>query len=121
MDLRDTAEEAAFRSEVQAWLEANLTDELRGGRFGERRFEQASREWSRKLFDAGYAGLTWPKPYGGDQLPTEDFPVLAGLALEGKLDLERMVTRVASLEGVETAFRDLQAGTVIRTVILFDP
>ena len=29
MDLRDTPEEAAFRSEVQAWLEANLTDELR--------------------------------------------------------------------------------------------
>jgi alkylation response protein AidB-like acyl-CoA dehydrogenase len=69
VDLRDTAEEAAFRSEVQAWLEANLTDELRGGRFGERRFEQASREWSRKLFDAGYAGLTWPKPYGGAGAP----------------------------------------------------
>ena len=69
MDLRDTPEEAAFRSEVQAWLEANLTDELRGGRFGERRFEQASREWSRKLFDAGYAGLTWPKPYGGAGAP----------------------------------------------------
>ena len=69
MDLRDTPEEAAFRSEVQAWLEANLTDELRGGRFGERRFERASREWSRKLFDAGYAGLTWPKPYGGAGAP----------------------------------------------------
>ena len=69
MDLRDTPEEAAFRSEVQAWLEGNLTDELRGGRFGERRFEHASREWSRKLFDAGYAGLTWPKPYGGAGAP----------------------------------------------------
>jgi alkylation response protein AidB-like acyl-CoA dehydrogenase len=69
VDLRDTPEETAFRSEVQAWLEANLTDELRGGRFGERRFEQASREWSRKLFDAGYAGLTWPKPYGGAGAP----------------------------------------------------
>jgi alkylation response protein AidB-like acyl-CoA dehydrogenase len=69
VDLRDTPDEAAFRSEVQAWLEANLTDELRGGRFGERRFEQASREWSRKLYDAGYAGLTWPKPYGGAGAP----------------------------------------------------
>jgi len=69
VDLRDTPEEAAFRSEVQAWLAGNLTDELRGGRFGERRFEQASREWSRKLFDAGYAGLTWPKPYGGAGAP----------------------------------------------------
>jgi alkylation response protein AidB-like acyl-CoA dehydrogenase len=69
VDLRDTPEEAAFRSEVQGWLEANLTDELRGGRFGERRFEQASRKWSRKLYDAGYAGLTWPKPYGGAGAP----------------------------------------------------
>jgi alkylation response protein AidB-like acyl-CoA dehydrogenase len=69
VDLRDTPEEAAFRSEVQGWLEANLTDELRGGRFGERRFEQASREWSRKLYDAGYAGLTWPRPYGGAGAP----------------------------------------------------
>jgi alkylation response protein AidB-like acyl-CoA dehydrogenase len=69
VDLRDTPEEAAFRSEVQAWLEANLTEALRGGRFGERRFEQASREWSRKLSDAGYAGLTWPKAYGGAGAP----------------------------------------------------
>jgi alkylation response protein AidB-like acyl-CoA dehydrogenase len=69
VDLRDTPDEAAFRSEVQAWLEANLTAEERGGRFGERRFEQASRGWSRKLYDAGYAGLTWPKPYGGAGAP----------------------------------------------------
>jgi alkylation response protein AidB-like acyl-CoA dehydrogenase len=65
VDLRDNPDEAAFRSEVQAWLADNLTDDLRGSRFGERRFEDASREWSRKLFEAGYAGLTWPKEYGG--------------------------------------------------------
>jgi alkylation response protein AidB-like acyl-CoA dehydrogenase len=69
VDLRDTPEEAAFRGEVQAWLEANLSAELRGGRFGERRFEAASRDWSRKLFDAGYAGLTWPTEYGGAGAP----------------------------------------------------
>jgi alkylation response protein AidB-like acyl-CoA dehydrogenase len=69
VDLRDTPEEAAFRSEVDAWIEANLTDELRGGRFGERRFEEVGREWSRKLYEAGYAGLTWPKEYGGAGAP----------------------------------------------------
>ena len=43
MDLRDTPEEAAFRGEVQAWLDANLTDDLRAGRYGDRRFEDAAR------------------------------------------------------------------------------
>jgi alkylation response protein AidB-like acyl-CoA dehydrogenase len=64
MDLRDTPEEAAFRAELRAWIEENLTDEIRTGRF-----EEAGREWSRKLFDAGYAGLTWPKEYGGAGAP----------------------------------------------------
>ncbi|MHB1243166.1 MAG: acyl-CoA dehydrogenase family protein, partial [Gaiellaceae bacterium] len=64
MDLRDTPEEAAFRAELRAWIEANLTDEMRRGRLAE-----SGREWSRKLFDAGYAGLTWPKEYGGAGAP----------------------------------------------------
>ena len=27
------------------------------------------REWSRKIYDAGYAGLTWPEEYGGRSAP----------------------------------------------------
>src|SRR5687767_15385456 len=64
MDLRDTPEEATFRSELRSWIDENLTDEIRGGRF-----EEAGRVWSRKLFEAGYAGLTWPKEYGGAGAP----------------------------------------------------
>ena len=64
MDLRDTPEEAAFRAELRAWIETNLTDEIRRGRF-----EEAGRDWSRKLHEAGYAGLTWPKEYGGAGAP----------------------------------------------------
>ncbi len=70
MDLRDTPEEAAFRAELRAWLEANLPEERRGWRGGEQRFgDDFGREWSRKLYDAGYAGLTWPKEYGGAGAP----------------------------------------------------
>jgi alkylation response protein AidB-like acyl-CoA dehydrogenase len=69
VDLRDSPDEAAFRGEVREWLEANLPDELRGGRSGEQRFEGAVREWSRKLHEAGYAGLTWPSEYGGGGAP----------------------------------------------------
>ncbi len=52
MDLRDSPDEAAFRAEVRAWLAANLPSE-------------PGREWSRRMYDAGYAGLTWPEEYGG--------------------------------------------------------
>jgi alkylation response protein AidB-like acyl-CoA dehydrogenase len=56
MDLRDSPDEAAFRAEVRAWLEANLP-------------AGDHREWSRKMYDAGYAGLTWPTEYGGRSAP----------------------------------------------------
>jgi alkylation response protein AidB-like acyl-CoA dehydrogenase len=70
VDLRDTAEEAAFRATLRDWLDANLPEERRGGRGGAERFDGAfGREWSRKLYDAGYAGLTWPKEYGGAGAP----------------------------------------------------
>jgi alkylation response protein AidB-like acyl-CoA dehydrogenase len=69
VDLRDTPDEAAFRAELRAWIEANLPEANRGGRGGAQRFEEFGREWSRKLYDAGYAGLTWPKEYGGAGAP----------------------------------------------------
>jgi alkylation response protein AidB-like acyl-CoA dehydrogenase len=67
VDLRDTAEEGAFRAEVREWIARNLPDGSRSR--GARRFEDADREWSRKLGEAGYAGLTWPKEYGGSGAP----------------------------------------------------
>jgi alkylation response protein AidB-like acyl-CoA dehydrogenase len=67
VDLRDTPEEAAFREEVRTFIGQNLPDESK--RRGARRFEDADREWSRKLGEAGYAGLTWPKEYGGAGAP----------------------------------------------------
>jgi alkylation response protein AidB-like acyl-CoA dehydrogenase len=56
VDLRDSPNEAAFRSSVRTWLEDNLPAE-------------PGPEWSRKIFDAGFAGLTWPEEYGGHGAP----------------------------------------------------
>jgi alkylation response protein AidB-like acyl-CoA dehydrogenase len=70
VDLRDNPDEAAFRAELRSWLDANLPEERRGGRGGAERFDDAfGREWSRKLHEAGYSGLTWPKEYGGAGAP----------------------------------------------------
>jgi alkylation response protein AidB-like acyl-CoA dehydrogenase len=70
MDFRDSPEEAAFRSEVREWIEANLPAGWRDRSPGRGRDdEQVAREWSRKLFEAGYAGLTWPEQYGGAGAP----------------------------------------------------
>ncbi|HVM16280.1 MAG TPA: acyl-CoA dehydrogenase family protein [Gaiellaceae bacterium] len=69
MDLRDTPEEAAFRAEVRDWIEANLPQELVGQGRIRTQMEEPWREWSRKLSDAGYAGLTWPREYGGAGAP----------------------------------------------------
>jgi alkylation response protein AidB-like acyl-CoA dehydrogenase len=67
VDLRDTPEEAAFRQEVRAFIEQQLPEDskARGGR----RFEETDLAWSRSLGAAGYAGLTWPKEYGGSGAP----------------------------------------------------
>jgi alkylation response protein AidB-like acyl-CoA dehydrogenase len=66
VDLRDTPDEAAFRAEVREWVTANMPPELRGHRGGAARFDEpALRAWSRRLHEAGYAGLTWPAEYGG--------------------------------------------------------
>jgi Zn-dependent alcohol dehydrogenase len=72
--------------------------------------------------DGGRRGLfplraTVRVSHGGDQLPAEDFPRLARLALEGRLDLAGMVTRTIGLAEVEDAFADLARGVGIRSVI----
>jgi alkylation response protein AidB-like acyl-CoA dehydrogenase len=70
MDLRDSPEEAAFRKELRAWLVCNLPAAWRDTPYAERHLdEEMSREWSRKLFEGGYAGLTWPPEYGGAGAP----------------------------------------------------
>jgi alkylation response protein AidB-like acyl-CoA dehydrogenase len=70
VDLRDTPEEAAFRTEVRSWIDENLPAELQSHRGGAARFDgPAVRAWSRSLYGAGYAGLTWPMEYGGGGRP----------------------------------------------------
>jgi S-(hydroxymethyl)mycothiol dehydrogenase len=73
-------------------------------------------------FDTGFY---WNKAslrvcHCGDALPSHDFPLLAQLYLQGKLDLDRMVTRTIGLHDVEDAFHLMESGDVIRSVMLFE-
>lgn len=68
MDLNLTPQELAFRDEVRAWFAANVPKDWVKRRNAaesmEARFAYL-RAWQRKLFDAGWAGISWPKEYGG--------------------------------------------------------
>jgi alkylation response protein AidB-like acyl-CoA dehydrogenase len=61
MDFNDTPEEAAFRAEARAWLEAN--DAL-GERVDDATLA-AAQAWQKKKADAGWACIRWPAEYGG--------------------------------------------------------
>ncbi len=56
--------------------------------------------------------------HGGDTIPQQDFPFLAQAALDGRLDLERFVTRTIALEDVPAALEELHAPKGVRTVVV---
>ncbi len=79
MDFRDTPGEASYRAELRRWLRDNLPADWATGDPVVGRWEDAeTRAWSKKLYDAGYVGITWPKEYGGQGLP----PTYQGIYLE---------------------------------------
>src|SRR5713101_4573530 len=68
MDLADAPDETRFRQDLRTWLEKSLpklpwpepADLVEKAPFW--------RQWQAMLFEAGYAGLTWPREYGGQGL-----------------------------------------------------
>jgi alkylation response protein AidB-like acyl-CoA dehydrogenase len=74
VDFDDTPEEATFRAEARAWLEANAlpkghADDFSAGiwstAYSEDTLIKRTREWQGRLYDGGWAGITWPKAVGG--------------------------------------------------------
>ena len=77
LDLGPAAQ--AFRAELREWLEANKPKELigvsadqlaRGGTV------KGASEWAKKLTEAGYMCVSWPKEYGGRGLTGVEVAVL---------------------------------------------
>jgi len=69
MDLNRTQEEERFCDEVRAWLAANLRDlnESQSYDQAENMDEWMAflKRWQRKLYEAGWSGISWPREYGG--------------------------------------------------------
>jgi len=69
MDLNLTTEELKFRDEFRAWLETNIPKDWSGVDVREpessrQRFEFL-RAWQKKMAEAGWVGIHWPREYGG--------------------------------------------------------
>ena len=70
MDFRLTPAQEAFRDEVREWLKRNLPQEWTSRAIGGPDVPRAGayeflRQWQKKLYAAGFIGLTWPREYGG--------------------------------------------------------
>jgi alkylation response protein AidB-like acyl-CoA dehydrogenase len=69
VDLNDTPEQAEYREKARSWLAAHKHEAPpRQGSYEDAAYIEARRAWQRKLAEAGLAGVTWPKEYGGQGL-----------------------------------------------------
>src|SRR5215211_4712664 len=63
MRLGDTVDQGEFRAQLRGWLRAHVPPAQSGA---PRAWEaEELRAWSKALWEAGYAGLTWPVENGG--------------------------------------------------------
>ena len=74
MNFDDTPQEATFRAEARAWIDANAPKELRAelelAGFGQPALRSgdvlaAGKAWQKRKKEGGWACLHWPKEYGG--------------------------------------------------------
>ncbi len=63
MDLHFSEADHQFRARARAWLAGNVPNQVRPAHGPQS--AQFDRDWQRKLFDHGWAGVAWPSEYGG--------------------------------------------------------
>ncbi len=69
MDFALSQKELEFASQVRAWLDANLPAEWRRDRLWSQAddpsWKEISRPWQRRIYQGGWAAISWPKEHGG--------------------------------------------------------
>jgi alkylation response protein AidB-like acyl-CoA dehydrogenase len=70
VDLNDSPEQAAYRTQVRAWLQDHGAEAppVRAPEGDEDAYLAARRTWQGKLAEGGLAGVVWPKDLGGQGL-----------------------------------------------------
>lgn len=63
MDLHYSESDREFRAHARSWLTANVPTTIRPAHGPEA--AQFDRDWQRKLHDHNWAGIAWPKEFGG--------------------------------------------------------
>jgi len=58
MDLTYSPEDRAFREKTRRWLDVNVPKD-------DAKTLDERKAWHRRLYEAGYVGMLWPKAYGG--------------------------------------------------------
>ena len=87
MKIEVTPEEVAFRREVREWLTENVPRQAKP--FSGPEVREFDLGWQRKQYDAGWAGISWPKAFGGrgatlmEQLIWHEEYALAGAPRSG--------------------------------------
>jgi S-(hydroxymethyl)mycothiol dehydrogenase len=70
------------------------------------------------LLDVFGRGGSLKSSWYGDCLPSRDFPMLLDLHRQGRLNLDTFVSETVGLGDVEAAFDRMQAGDVLRSVVV---
>ncbi len=77
MDFGYSKEEEQFRQKLGEFLDKNLTEEIARQNWEDKGVMEAGREFSKKLADNGFLGMSWPVEYGGRGLgPNYEFILL---------------------------------------------
>lgn len=106
MDFNYTPEQDSFRAEVRDWVRAALPPGW--GATVHEPLDEAERavfkrDWDRKMFERGWAGIGWPREYGGR----------GATLVEQAIFLEEMA-RARAPEGLNIVGRNLAGPTIMR-------
>ncbi len=103
---------------VEAFQQA-LESTRRGGRTVSVSLPDAGRQFSFSLSRLVAEARTVSGSYIGSCLPSRDIPAFTELYRQGRLPVDRLVTKTIALEDINEAMDDLAEGRAVRQVIVF--